>query len=153
MDAQKNARIQVLREQGSLNRRPQHVTDKTFTDSEFFDPCDLVQVKYEMLRRVRVEGLTVAYAALAFGFSRVAFYQIKAAYEQGGLPALIPKHRGPKHAHKITDTVLTFIGRCMSEDKTLRSPALSKLIRKQFGFSVHPRSIERALSHQEKKGR
>jgi len=153
MDVQKNKKNQVLRAQESLNRHPQRVTNKTFTDSEFFDPCDLVQVKYEMLRCVRVEGHTVAQAASTFGFSRVAFYQIKAAYEQGGLPALVPKHRGPKHGHKITDTVLNFIGNCMIEDKTLRSPALSKRVQKQFGFSVHPRSIERALSRRQKKGR
>ena len=153
MDAHKNTKTRVLREQGLLNRHPQHVTDKAFNGSEFFDPHDLVQVKYEMLRCVRVEGHTVAQSASAFGFSRVAFYQIKAAFEQGGLPALIPKHRGPKHGHKITDTVLGFIDRCMTEDKTLRPPTLSKLIRKQFGFPVHPRSIERALSRRQKKGR
>jgi hypothetical protein len=153
MDVHKNTKMQVLRKQGSLNRHPQQVADKTFSSNEFFDPRDLVQVKYEMLRCVRVEGHTVARSASAFGFSRVAFYQIRATYEQGGLPALIPKHRGPKHGHKITDTVLGFIDRCMAEDKTLMPPALSKLIRKQFGFPVHPRSIERALSRRQKKGR
>ncbi len=153
MDSQKNAKMQVLREQGSLNRRPQHVTASVFKDGEFFDPYDLVQVKYEMLRCVRAEGYTVAQAAATFGFSRVAFYQIKAIYEQGGLPALIPKQRGPKHGHKITDTVFAFINRCLAQDKTLSSPALAHLIRKQFGISVHPRSIERALARPLKKGR
>jgi hypothetical protein len=45
-----------LRHQGVLNPHPQKVADPLFLRGEFFDPRDLVQVKYEMLRRVRVEG-------------------------------------------------------------------------------------------------
>ena len=45
-----------LRQQGVLNPHPEKVADPLFHDSEFFDPRDLVQVKYEMLRRVRVGG-------------------------------------------------------------------------------------------------
>src|SRR4051812_49751372 len=36
--------------QGTLNPRADDVRDPAFVDSEFFDPRDLVQVKYEMLR-------------------------------------------------------------------------------------------------------
>ena len=152
MADQRNAKIKVLREHGSLNRRPQKVTDEIFARNEFFDSCDIVQVKYEMLRRVRVEGLSVTQAASAFGFSRVAFYKIQKAYEEGGLPSLIPRRRGPKHAHKLTDTILNYIDRCRAEDKTLRAQTLAKLVREQFGFSAHPRSIERALSRRQKRG-
>ena len=45
----------ALRERRSLNRRPEKVTDPAFLKDEFFDPRDLVQVKYEMLRRVEME--------------------------------------------------------------------------------------------------
>jgi len=152
MDGQKDARNRVLREHGALNPHREKVADESFAGSDFFDPCDIVQVKYEMLRRVRIEGLSVTQAASAFGFSRVAFYQIRAAYEKGGLPALIPRRRGPKHAHKLTDTVLSFIDRCRGKDKTLRAPALATMVREQFGFSVHSRSIERALVRRRKKG-
>jgi transposase len=152
MAGQRDTKNRVLREHGALNPHPQNVTDEIFTGSDFFDPFDIVQVKYEMLRRVRVEGCSVTQAASAFGFSRVAFYQIKAAYEEEGLPALIPKRRGPKHAHKLTDAVLGFIDRCRAEDRTLRAPILTTMIREQYGFSVHPRSIERALVRRRKKG-
>ena len=152
MDDPRNTKTEILRERGSLNPHPQKVADETFAANEFFDPKDIVQVKYEMLRRVRIEGQSVTQAALAFGFSRVAFYQMKVAYEQGGLPALVPKRRGPKHAHKLTDTILSFIDKSRAKDKTLRVSVLSELVRKQFGFSVHPRSIERALSRRQKKG-
>jgi transposase len=152
MTGQRDTKNTILQQYGALNPHPQSVTDETFAGNDFFDPCDIVQVKYEMLRRVRVEGQSVSHVASAFGFSRVAFYQIQAAYEEGGLPALIPKRRGPKHAHKLTDTVLGFIDRCRAEDETLRAPALATMIREQYGFSVHPRSIERAFVRRRKKG-
>jgi hypothetical protein len=52
-----------LRQQGVLNPHPQKVADPLFLRGEFFDPRDLVQVKYEMLRRVRVEGSSVSEVA------------------------------------------------------------------------------------------
>jgi len=92
-------------------------------------------------------------AAQAFGFSRVAFYQAKAAFEKEGLAGLIPKRRGPRHAHKLSDAVLDFIDQQRSMDATLRAGALVARIRKRFHLSVHPRSIERALQRRQKRGR
>ena len=69
---------EALRAQRCLNPRPQGVTDEAFAGSEFFDARDLVQVKYEMVRRVQVDGQTVSAAAAAFGFSRPSFYQAAA---------------------------------------------------------------------------
>jgi hypothetical protein len=36
------------------HRCNQYIQDPSFIDSEFFDPRDLIQVRYEMLRRVRM---------------------------------------------------------------------------------------------------
>ena len=49
---------QVLRQTGTLNPRPDRVTDELFAGSDFFDPNDLLQVKYEMLRRVHSDDFT-----------------------------------------------------------------------------------------------
>jgi len=86
----------LLRQQGALNRRVAAVTDELFQQSEFFDPADSVQVKYEMLRQVQVEGQPVSEAARAFGFSRPSFYQVQAAFDESGLPGLLPHKRGPQ---------------------------------------------------------
>ena len=43
----------ALREHGCLHPHPEQITDEVFLASAFFDRRDLVQVKYEMLRRVR----------------------------------------------------------------------------------------------------
>ena len=148
-----DAKTEALKKQRALNPRPQKVSDELFQQSEFFDARDLVQVKYEMLRRVRVEGLSVSETARAFGFSRVAFYQALAAFREHGLPGLVPKRPGPRQAHKLSDTVLDFIEQQRAEEKTLRAPALAKMVLKKFGLSVHPRSIERALFRRQKRGR
>ena len=62
-------KIEALRRQSSLNPHPENVTDPLFKGSDFFDARDLVQVKYEMLRRVRVDGVPIATSAAAFGFT------------------------------------------------------------------------------------
>ena len=149
-----DAKERALEEKGALNPRPEQVTDERFGTEPFFDPRDLVQVKYEMLRRVRAEGATVTDAADAFGFSRPTFYQAQRALEEEGLPGLLPKRPGPKGAHKLTEEVMTFVEERIEEDPTVDSQALSRRVSARFGLSVHPRSIERALmSRREKKHR
>jgi hypothetical protein len=63
-------KLDALRESGTLNPRPAGVADEAFRASDFFDARDLVQVKYEMLRRVRAERTPVTRAAEVFGVSR-----------------------------------------------------------------------------------
>ncbi|MET8243259.1 hypothetical protein ABZV31_01785 [Streptomyces sp. NPDC005202] len=64
-----------------------------FAASQFLDPYDLVQVKYEMVRRVRVDKVPVAKAARAFGFCRQSFYAIAAA-QRADLPLWCRASRG-----------------------------------------------------------
>jgi transposase len=147
-----DAKTQALRQSGSLHAHPEKVIDPLFRDSEFFDPRDLVLVKYEMLRRVQVEELPVAQAARAFGFTRPVFYHALAAVEAEGLPGLIPQRPGPKEAHKLSAQVLDYLDELLAQDPALRSEALARQVLKKFKLSVHSRSIERALARR-KKGR
>ena len=41
-----------LTESGTLNPNAHKITDPLFKSNDFFDPDDLLQAKYEMLRRV-----------------------------------------------------------------------------------------------------
>ena len=75
----------ALRQHGTLNPRPQDVRNPLFRDSDFFDPDDMIQVKYEMLRQVHVENVPVSQAAHEFGLSRPSFYQASAGFGQAGL--------------------------------------------------------------------
>lgn len=153
MDEQQDGKAEALREHGALHPWPGQVRDGLFQDSEFFDPRDLLQVKYEMLRRVRIDGQSATAAAKAFGFSRVAFYQTRAAFRREGMPGLLPRRRGPKQAHKLTESVLKFLDQQRAIDGSLRAPALAKMLQEHIGISVHPRSIERALARRSKRGR
>ena len=149
--ADKDAKFEALQQQGTLNPRPKQVRDELFLQDEFFDRRDLVQVKYEMLRRVQAEGQSVTDASANFGFSRPSFYQALSAFEQDGLAGLVPHKRGPKQAHKLTEAVLTFIGEMRQKEPSVRLPDLVKLIQERFGIRVHPRSIERSLLRHQKK--
>ena len=143
----------ALREHGTLNPHPDTVADPLFATSEFFDARDLVQVKYEMVRRVRVDAQPVRHSAAAFGFSRPTFYQADAALARGGLAALVPRKPGPRRAHKLDAEVLAFLQGVRADDPALRSVELARHVRRRFGRTVHPRSIERALARAEKKPR
>ncbi len=141
----------VLRKQGCLHPHPEKVSDELFCSSEFFDPRDLLQVKYELLRRVQVDEQPINRAAASFGLSRPSFYKAQAAYERGGLPALLPSKPGPRRAHKLSEEVVEALREALDEAPELTASALTQLLKDRFGLSVHPRSVERALARQEKK--
>ena len=141
----------ALRRHGSLNAHPERVQDPLFAITDFFDARDLVQVKYEMVRRVRVDGQPVSRSAAAFGVSRPTLYQAQAALARGGLPALVPRKPGPRRSHKLSDEVMDFLHRARAAEPSLRPPELARRVRARFGRTVHPRSIERALARREKK--
>ena len=144
-------KLKALREQGMLNPHPEDVKDPLFLEDGFFDPRDLPQVKYEMLRRVRTEKSPITPVATAFGVSRVTFYQVLKRFQDEGMAGLFPKLRGPKAAHKLTEEVMVFLETNLANDASLRPQALAELVREQFDISLHPRSIERALAKRQKK--
>ena len=64
----------------------------------FFDPADLVQVKYEMVRKAEAAGVPASRAAADFGFSRQSLYSARAALrERAGRPGFRPSP-GPRAA-------------------------------------------------------
>ena len=142
---------QTLRQQGTLNPRPHEVTHPLFRASDFFDPDDLLQVKYEMLREVRVEQRPVSQTAREFGLSRPSFYQAHVSFEQGGLSGLLPHKRGPKSGHKLTDRVLQFVAEQRAARPDLSFAQLAELVKQKFALQVHPRSIERQLYREKKR--
>jgi transposase len=145
------AKLQGLRQQGVLNPHPETVTDPLFQTGEFFDPHDLLQVKYEMLRHVEIDKAPVTEATAAFRLSRPVFYQAQQAVAQQGLAGLIPRKRGPHGAHNLTPAVLEFVLQQRAASPSLTIAELIARIQQQFGVAVHRRTIERHLARQEKK--
>ena len=137
----------------SVNPHPEAVTDPLFTTGvRFFDARDLVQVRYEMLRRVLVDGWPVTHAASAFGFCRTAFYRTQAAWAAGGLPGLLPNRPGPHGGSKLTAEVVELLEQMCAQDPTARPKQLALLLFSRLRLVVHPRTIERALAGRGEKG-
>ena len=150
MDTERE-RKQRLKREGILHPNPGRVRSDLPAKSSFFDAHDLVQMKYEMLRSVSVDHQSVAEAARMFGLSRVAYYHARRQYQEHGLAGLMPRRRGPKHPHKFTPEVMSFVDEQLAV--TGGQPdwnLLSKQIEAEFGTKVHPRSVERAVKR--KKG-
>jgi transposase len=145
LPTQRDRKTEVLAAEGTLNPAPEKVRDPKFREGEFFDPRDGVQVKYEMLRRVSVENASVTAASEEYGVSRPTYYQAKTSFEEAGIAGLVPKKRGPRGPHKLQGEVLAFLERRLVPGEPIRARALSRLIRKEFGLDVHPRTIERAV--------
>ena len=129
----------------AVNPNPHAITDELFASSGFFDASDIVQVKYEMLRRVAVDGMSVRDATDAFGFSPRTFYLAKADFEQNGLPGLLPFKRGPKESHRVTQEVLEFIRESRENDPSLGISELTERVKERFHIEIHQQSIRRAL--------
>jgi transposase len=143
---QRTRRQQALRAQGATHPHPEAVTDPLFRDSAFFDPNDLVQVKYEMLRSVQREERSVVEAAQASGLSRPAFYVTQELFQREGLPGLLPRKRGPKRPHKLSDEAMAVLAQEVQEaGRMLKGEELAALLARRFGLEAHPRSILRRL--------
>ena len=140
-----------LRKQGCLNRRAEQVKSELFQQSEFFDPRDLLQVKYEMLRQALVEREPIGQIALQFGFSRPSFYRNLANFKQNGLLGLIRNKPGPRRAHKLSEPVVKFIEEQKAQEEAVTLDKLVQRINQKFGLELHTRSIQRAHRRRKKK--
>jgi len=145
-------KVAILRRDGALNRHPERVGDALFAEA-FFDPRDLVQIKYEMLRRVQVDGASITAVCAAFGFTRPVFYKAQAAFARQGLLGLVPQKRGPRGGHKLTGEIIAWLKAGLAADPSLRARDLAQRVRERYGFSVHPRSVRRAMVRRGKKHR
>jgi len=139
------AKAEALSEEGTLNPTPENVRDPKFLANEFFDPRDLVQVKYEMLRRVTVENAAVTAAAEDYGVSRPTYYQAQANFAEAGIAGLVPKKRGPRGPRKLQGEVRRFVEKQVAPGGPIRARQLAALVRQKFDLAIHPRTIERAL--------
>lgn len=139
-------KLEALREEGTLNPTPDEVHDPKFQENEFFDPHDIVQVKYEMLRRVSVENASVSAATEEYGVSRPTYYQTKASFDKGGVAGLVPQKRGPRGPHKLRGQALAFIQQQLVAGEPVRARELARLVRQKFELNIHPRTIERAVA-------
>jgi transposase len=151
MKSNKDTKYLVLDQNDTLNPHPEKVSDPLFQEHDFFDARDLIQVKYEMLRRVNFEKWPISQASETFGFSRPSFYKCLNAFQNNGLVGLIPHKRGPKNAHKLSPLIMVFIEEILKENQGLKAKNISKKVEEKFNLKIHLRSIQRALNKSKKK--
>lgn len=142
-----------LKQQGVFYHGCHKVSDPLFQDSDFFDSRDIVQVKYEMLRRVLVDRRPVTETVRRFSFSRQSFYHALGAFEALGLGGLIPLKRGPRGPHKFTPEVESVVRQALEEDPSTGTAVLAAIVKDRLAVTIHPRTISRGLARQEKKRR
>ena len=143
-------KIEVLRSCGALNRHPEEVRNPLFTENDFFDPHDLVQLKYETIRAVEVDARPIAQAALDSGLSRPTIYEARENFRQEGIEGLLPEKRGPKKPRKLTPQVRDYLEELVASNPDLKTAVLVQRVRRRFGVLLHVRTVEKAL---QKKGR
>ena len=147
------AKPQALRDSGTFHAGHAKVRHVLFQNSEFFDPQDLPQLKYETLRALKKDGYSVAKAAREFGLSRPTICQSQTHFEARGLAGLLPAKPGPKAPHKLTAEVLAYLKELARAEPPLKARQLAARVRQRFKFKVHPRTIEKALKSKVKRGR
>jgi transposase len=141
----KRSKTDALIEEGTFNPAPDKVRDPKFRAGEFFDPRDAVQVKYELLRRVSIDKVSVTEASGEYGVSRPTYYQAKADFDMAGIAGLVPAKPGPRGPSKVDDDVLAFLRARVVVGDPLRARELAKLVHDELDIELHPRTIERAL--------
>ena len=144
--------MQALRAERSLNPRPEAVSDEQFAASEFLDARDLVQVKYEMVRRARVDGEPVsARGGRSSGSRARRSMRRRPRWMRAGWPGWCRRGRVRGGAHKLTDEVRRVRARAARGGSgAVARLDLVELIAERFGVRVHRRSIERALARAER---
>jgi transposase len=139
-----------LQRTGTLHPHPTAVSDNLFRENPFFDSRDLLQVRYEMLRRHLVEGSSIVDVSSTFGVSRPTFYQAQTAFGRSGLTGLLPRQRGPRGGHKLSAEVIAYVRNLKTSSPGLSTVECVKAIEEKFGITVHRRSLERALTEKKK---
>ncbi len=145
------AKRRTLDQNNTLNKNADKVADPKFKNIAFFDPDDIVQVKYEMLRSAQKDETGIIKASKSFGFSRITFYKTGKAFNENGLAGLIPQKKGPRRAHKLTGEVMEFVKELLEQKPGIRSDGIRQEIKDRFDLTVHSRSIERAIDRSKKK--
>ena len=138
---------EVLKRMGAFNKHPEKIQFQLFTkEGGFFDPCDKLQVKYEMLRAVQVKGYSIAEVAKAFGYSRETYYTVAHDFELEGCVGLLDQAQGRRQPEKLQTEIVEYIlSERYKDSKNNSGYRLSEKIYNRFHINIHPRTIYKLL--------
>jgi transposase len=134
-----------LQQEGLLNAKPERISHPLFETLGFFDPFDLPQVRYEMIRAGRVENISVADACKLFGFSREYFYKLERAFMARGYVALLGSTMGRRPIIALNQEIVNFIVHRKIEEPKLSGENLRQEIQRFYNVDCSRRTVERIV--------
>ena len=140
-----DTKIEFLRKEGLVNPKPERVLHSLFQTHEFFDPFDLPQVRYEMLRIARVEQTAVTEACRLFGFSREYFYRLERDFMAHGYAGLLGSIRGRRPLIALNQELVNFIVHRKMTDPDLTGENLRKELKTTYRVECSRRTVERTV--------
>lgn len=140
-----NEKAEFLKKEGVLNPKPERVLHPLFQSQAFFDPRDLPQVRYEMLRSARAEQLTVTEACKLFGFSREYFYRLERVFMSSGFTGLLGSTRGRRPLVALNQEIVNFIIHRKISEPSLTGEDLRKELKNIYQVDCSRRTVERVI--------
>lgn len=134
-----------LDKEGILNSKPDRVLNTLFRTKAFFDPLDLPQVQYEMLRKARVDDTPVSEACRQFGFSREYFYRLERNFMDRGYVSLLGAPMGRRPIIALNQEIVNFIVHRKIENSSLSGEALRIEIFNLYKVDCSRRTVERII--------
>ena len=134
---------ELLIKNGTFNKNHNKVTSEGFSKGGFYDPMDIVQVRYEMIKDADNSGKTIGQVSSEYGYSRASYYHIKDSFDKGGMTALIPEKTGPKESRKLTSDLQEYIKEYIRRDPSVSSSKIAAEIKNVKGVTISKRTVER----------
>ena len=136
----------ALGQERTLHPAPERVRAAVFVKHPaFFDACDELQVKYEMLRAHFLDGEPVTTVCAAFGYSRQTFYLLRDRLARRGLAGLRDARPGPVGPRTCTPAVVAFLRAQRADDPALPISVLLDRLQRTHGVRLHRRTVERVM--------
>lgn len=108
-------------------------------------PEDDLARRFLMLVEGQCLEQDIVAVAEKYGFCRQRYYQLLAAFEQGGIPALQPKKSGPKSNYRRTDEAVRQVLRHLFLDPDASAEVVAQKLR-QTHFAISLRSVQRVIA-------
>jgi len=108
-------------------------------------PNDQASLKLIMLLQGECTEIGPGEAAKNFNYSKSRYYQIRDAFAQKGLEALISRKTGPKGNYRRTSEVTKRVVRARFLDPEASAEVIASTLR-QDGHSLATRSVERIIN-------
>ena len=108
-------------------------------------PDDSASVKLAMLLQGECSEIGPTRAAKNFNFSKARYYQIRDAFAEKGIEALVKKKTGPKTAYRRTPEVTKMVIRSKFLDPKVSPEVIASKLQ-QDGIQISIRSVERIIN-------